>query len=109
MRDLGDLGLLPEELVGSPRESPQGEVGGRGELGAQTVPGTDMTVRSGLPWFETMIEGSLLGRVRVRRGEEVKEGRKIEWEVVEWVDDGERSPRKRTIDDVEMEGKGKGV
>jgi hypothetical protein len=34
-----------------------------------------------------MIEGSKLGRVKVSRGKkETDDGRKIEWEVVEWTD-----------------------
>lgn len=101
--------MLPEELVRSPRATPPKELDRSEGTGGGGVESTQMTVRSGLPWFETMIEGSLLGRVRVRRGEEVKEGRKIEWEVVEWVDDGSRSPTKRKIDDVDKGTGGDGV
>lgn len=64
-------------------------------------------VTQGLPWFESMIEGSKLGRVRVSRGQkEMDGGRKVEWEVVEWTDDAEEGGNinsKRKLADVESE------
>ena len=44
----------------------------------------------GVPWFEEMVEGSTLGRIRRRRGGETsQDGRtRVEWEVVEF-DGGE--------------------
>lgn len=47
---------------------------------------------SGSPWFEEMIEGSELGKLKRRRGwQETADGKtKIEWEVVEFTaEDGE--------------------
>lgn len=50
----------------------------------------------GAPWFEEMVEGSALGRIRRRRGGETsQDGRtRVEWEVVEFdgsEDDGSGS------------------
>ena len=45
----------------------------------------------GLPWFEEMIEGSVLGRVSKTRkgvGKSADGSTTVEWEVTEWVDDG---------------------
>ena len=70
----------------------------------------------GKPWFEEMVEGSELGRIKRRRGGETSAdgSTKIEWEVVEiGGDDGESqvtSMAKRKIsnleqgDDVHMRG-----
>ena len=60
----------------------------------------------GLPWFETMVEGSRLGKMR-RQGER-REGKgwRVEWEIVEWTDGDEEVPEtaaaggKRKLDDV---------
>lgn len=43
----------------------------------------------GAPWFEDMIKGSQLGRIRRRRGEDTSSDRKsrIEWEIMEVEDD----------------------
>lgn len=54
----------------------------------------------GLDWFETMVEGSRLGRTNTRRhSAQTGPGWKIEWEIVEWVDGD---------DDDENTGKGNG-
>ena len=70
----------------------------------------------GIPWFEEMVEGSELGRIKQRRGGETSAdgSTRIEWEVVEiGGDDGESqatSMAKRKIskldqgDDVHMRG-----
>lgn len=70
----------------------------------------------GIPWFEEMIEGSELGRIKRRRGAETSAdgSTRIEWEVVEiGGDDGDSeaaSTAKRKIsklddgDDVHMRG-----
>ena len=76
----------------------------------------------GRPWFEEMIEGSNMGRVKRRRGGETSsDGRsKVEWEIVEFTgstmedeprgDGSKLSTAKRKIgsigaeDDIEMKG-----
>lgn len=65
--------------------------------------------RRGVPWFETMVEDSQLGRIRRQKGGHTSSDGKmmVEWEVVE-VDDGihERSGQetlagKRKLEQVE--------
>lgn len=71
-------------------------------------------LRIGTPWFEEMIQGSELGRMKRRRGgQSSSDGRsKVEWEIVEFTTDDEENSiigtGKRKIDmtgdDVEMRG-----
>ena len=69
----------------------------------------------GVPWFEEMVQGSDMGRVRRRRGGETSADGKsrVEWEVVEiGGDDGEgvaSSTTKRKISSVTGEGDGADV
>ena len=70
----------------------------------------------GMPWFEEMVEGSELGRIkRSRGGRRSFDGRnKVEWEIIEFEDDKEedkiQNTGKRKLDmigkgdDVEMRG-----
>ena len=94
MRDLEELGLLPPE-VKEGVESPPASGRGTPALEMQRESPAPVRVRQGLPWFESMIDGSQLGKVKVRRGEETKDGRRVEWEIVEWTDDGEGCNIKR--------------
>jgi len=102
LRDLEDLGLLPKEALGDvDTEATETSL-------PQTESGTLATEgREGLPWFETMIEGSNLGRVKRSRGHgHTSDGRlKVEWEIVEWTDDGTEGETpangKRKLADVE--------
>lgn len=98
VRDLGELGLLPPEAAeGLESPPPSGRITpvAAQELQRDTVTQTPVRVRQGLPWFESMIDGSQLGRVKVRRGEEEKNGRRVEWEIVEWTDgDGDEQIRR---------------
>lgn len=96
LRDLGELGLLPHE-----------EAEKRLSVPPEEPVATRATRRVGedLPWFEAMIEGSALGRVKVRRGLEEKDGRRVEWEIVEWTENGEEADS--TAGDVAAGGKRK--
>ncbi len=90
LRDLDDLGLLPKEALEEHEaeeralEPPPTLIGG-GAVGEQDE-GHDA-----LPWFESMIQGSNLGRVRRSRGKrQTGDGRfKVEWEVIELMPDDE--------------------
>lgn len=62
----------------------------------------------GAPWFEEMVEGSHLGRIKRRRGgQSSADGRsRVEWEVVEVTtdpEDGGRGTGKRKLDQVGRE------
>ncbi|KAL8947642.1 MAG: hypothetical protein Q9222_006099 [Ikaeria aurantiellina] len=64
---------------------------------------------SGRPWFEEMIEGSELGRIKRRRGgQSSADGQsKVAWEVVEFSSEPQdvgASTGKRKIDQVGKEG-----
>jgi len=103
LRDLGELGLLPQEALGDVDvETPAEAV-----VPVRTPASAPVRVTQGLPWFESMIEGSKLGRVKVSRGQkEMDGGRKVEWEVVEWTDEAEEGGNinsKRKLADVDSE------
>jgi hypothetical protein len=59
----------------------------------------------GLPWFDTLTEGSRLGTLRRAKGGSTNRSGtvRVEWEIVEWSEDetGGESPRKRKLDEVE--------
>ncbi len=106
VRDLGELGLLPNEFAGMENGDGSPPHSGRTTLGnavATVASEQPARVREGIPWFDSMIEGSKLGKVKVRRGEETKDGRRVEWEIVEWANDREESPSKRKVDDMEQD------
>ena len=81
---LGDVGILPPGAISPPDEE--------AEPGASAAAKTAVVAREGNreirgePWFEEIIEGSELGRIRRRRGgRESRDGRvKVEWEVVDF-------------------------
>lgn len=78
LRDLEDLGLLPKELSD------------QGEDTEQILVRNTGGARQGLPWFESLIEGSTLSKVKRTSGNhQSADGRvSVKWEVVEWNDDG---------------------
>ena len=112
LRILDEMDILP---------SPMDEERQLEEIPAEKATGQSVVVRSGnreikgQPWFEELIEGSHLGKLKRRRGGETsKDGSsKVEWEIVEFEgreDPGESTNGKRKItemagdDDVVMRG-----
>lgn len=89
LRDLEDLGLLPEEAVEDV------------ESAKDTIERTGRSiVHEGLPWFETMVEGSRLGKMKKSWGKHhSSDGRyQIEWEITEFTTDDEPvAPAKRKV------------
>lgn len=69
LRDLEELGLLPEGTH---------ELEGGGETAE---------VDEGVPWFESMVSGSRLGKMRRSLGARRSGRWSVEWEVVEWGGD----------------------
>lgn len=58
----------------------------------------------GLPWFQTLIEGSRLGKMKRSSGQRQDGRYKVEWEIMEWTDGDEvggASPAKRKLGEVE--------
>ncbi|KAL2132969.1 hypothetical protein VTI74DRAFT_3069 [Chaetomium olivicolor] len=123
--DLEELGFLPgsPEEEGSPQREMGGEEGagdgkgisgkGKGEEDAGmegSVVGEELTSFGHLgsvgvvPWFDRLLEGSALGRLRRTTGRWTNPAGtvRVAWEVDEWTaDDGAESPRKRKLDEVE--------
>ncbi|KAK2600309.1 hypothetical protein QQS21_004950 [Conoideocrella luteorostrata] len=75
LRDLEELGLIPDESESEPEEKPA------------DTPNRDVALRQsfGVPWFDGMVEGTRLGRMRRTHGIKRSEDGtvKIEWEIVE--------------------------
>ncbi|KAN0115395.1 hypothetical protein V8E51_004939 [Hyaloscypha variabilis] len=95
LRDLEDLGILPQEAVEDAALDNE-KIEARG--------GND--ANEGLPWFESLVKGSQLGNMRRSWGSrESGNGRfKVEWEIVEWTEENESDPTppsKRKIGEVE--------
>ena len=88
-QDLEDLGLIPEESESEPEEKQQVDPASRETALRQSF---------GVPWFDGMVEGTRLGRLRRTHGiERSDDGTvRVEWEIIEQSDGPESH-------DVEME------
>jgi hypothetical protein len=109
LRDLDELGLLPKEALGELEDRSNA-----GAVATTTVVGEEAHHAEGhqlVPWFESMLQGSSLGRVKRSRGtRQTHDGRvKIEWEIVELLPgddaiDGEaQAMGKRKLGDIESQ------
>lgn len=90
LRDLEDMGLIPDPSEASETE----DAGDEAEAGtASSRPSRTTALREsyGVPWFDGLVEGTRLGKMRQSRGvERSHDGRiNIQWEVVEIGNDGE--------------------
>ena len=96
--DLEELGLLPD-----PEDKPASPAAPSSEAGGDAAPAGRETLS--LPWFDSMVAGSQLGKIRTSKGtSQSRDGKvTVEWEVVEWTaDDHEAdqpSPAKRSRQD----------
>jgi hypothetical protein len=99
LRDLDELGLLPEGALG------EWESGGKAPTMATVIGGEGQHAESHevVPWFETMLQGSSLSRVRRSRGKrQTQDGRvRMEWEIVELL------PNEGPENDTQASGKRK--
>ena len=91
LADLEDMGLIPEPDDSSSSSSPEEEgEGERGAASAAAVPVRSTALREsyGVPWFDGMVEGTRLGRMRRSQGiQRSQDGNvNIEWEIVEYTD-----------------------
>ncbi|KAI0381007.1 hypothetical protein F5Y04DRAFT_89753 [Hypomontagnella monticulosa] len=82
LRDLEELGLLPDESEPDPMDITPTHASNQESF----LIGRDIT---GIPWFESMILGSRLGTIHTTRGsEESRDGRiRVEYEITEWTED----------------------
>ncbi|KAJ2905949.1 Mss4 [Zalerion maritima] len=107
LRDLEDMGLIPDpgEQPATPKSAAaDNEVDEALRIGKAST---------GVTWFDDLMEGSALGTLRrTQAAARSADGRaKVEWEVVEWTEDGDASdvemgssatpatPVKRKLDD----------
>ncbi|KAM0334109.1 hypothetical protein ACHAQA_001129 [Verticillium albo-atrum] len=107
LRDLEEMGLLPEvEDIRAGAETP-------GARAVQAKRAGDQASSHGVPWFNSLVEGSRLGTT-VRQSHGFKESRDgkttVEWEIVEWTegdngnDDGDENDNEVALEaeDVDM-------
>lgn len=103
LRDLEELGLLPKEAVEDAENNKERFDSAVVASGTRELRGEG---NEGLPWFDTMVEGSRLGRVRKSWGQRTAgDGNSrftVEWEIMEWTEGDEVSaPGKRKIGELE--------
>lgn len=84
LRDLGNLGLLPTEEESESDSA--GEAAAKEK--AEQEKSREQSAVVGVPWFESMLRGSGLGRVKRTRGvQSSSDGRtRVEWEITEWIE-----------------------
>lgn len=95
LRDLEDMGLIPEEEEDKTIVGRSSDVVGRNTALRQSY---------GVPWFDGMVEGTRLGNMRRSQGvKQSQDGRvKVEWEIVEYSNNGDES-QGSPQEDVDME------
>jgi hypothetical protein len=99
LRDLEELGLLPESI--------EQEI----KLGKGAGKEVSQHEDQGIPWFETLVSESGLGKLRRSAGGRKSRSWRVEWEIVEFEDgEGEESEQataavKRKLGEVEVEDK----
>lgn len=93
LRDLEELGLLPKEALEDAQNDKQ--------TIESVIPHTENNDggEHGLPWFEAMVEGSRLGKMRTSRVRRTAgDGRiKVEWEIREWTAEDDDKQTSTTI------------
>jgi len=89
LRDLEDLGLLPKEALESDSENGNGNP----DVTEMQQAEPEIEERDIVPWFETLVQGSKLGKLRRMRGQKQSTDgrRRVEWEIMEWTDDAGES------------------
>lgn len=96
LRDLEDMGLIPDasDLEDESDEEPQKQLQQQlTSSGSQASRATALRQSYGVPWFDSLVEGTRLGKMRRSRGvERSHDGRvRVEWEVIEYDDSGSGS------------------
>ncbi|KAF5026051.1 hypothetical protein F66182_1843 [Fusarium sp. NRRL 66182] len=98
LRDLEDMGLIPDEGDEKISVNQSSEVVGRNTALRQSY---------GVPWFDGMVEGTRLGNMRRSQGvRQSQDGRvKVEWEIVEYSGNGNGNGNEArgSPEDVDME------
>ncbi|KAF4121258.1 hypothetical protein GMORB2_2220 [Geosmithia morbida] len=94
LRDLEDMGLIPDASESDGSHNDSASDGSAAAATASTPPkvgrrpsrGTALRESYGVPWFDGLVEGTRLGRMRQSRGiQRSSNGNvRVEWEVVEY-------------------------
>ncbi|PNY24088.1 Uncharacterized protein TCAP_05973, partial [Tolypocladium capitatum] len=105
LRDLEDMGLIPDESEQEHQHQQKQQQQGQGEERpvVSTPPKSTVLRESfGVPWFDGMVEGTRLGNMRRSQGVQWPHDGSVrmEWEIVEYTDGGESG---HASDDVGME------
>jgi hypothetical protein len=106
LRDLEDLGLLPKEAL----EDSDSDRDTIAQSGHRTPVG-HRDAKEGLPWFETMVEGSRLGKMKKSWAKHHNSNGRyhVEWEITEFtIDDEPITPSKRKVGVLEEDDSGMG-
>jgi hypothetical protein len=87
LRDLELLGLLPKEALND-AENEKAQINSAANIGEKTL--SNYTTED-LPWFETLVHGSKLGKLKSGRGRRSGGNGQwtVEWEIVEWTAEDE--------------------
>lgn len=105
LRDLEDLGLLPSSEDATPEDTEaEMEVAPATKQGAVTASASRGREYRGVPWFDSLVEGSRLGRMHRRQGfNQSQDGStRVEWEIMEWTEGDEEEEPSASSDDVDM-------
>ncbi|PHH66113.1 hypothetical protein CDD81_176 [Ophiocordyceps australis] len=89
LRDLEDMGLIPDDSEPDPREQEdQEEAAGPVTAGSRS---TALHQSYGVPWFDGLVDGTRLGNMRRSQGiKRSQDGSvSVEWEIVEYTDGAE--------------------
>jgi hypothetical protein len=104
LRDLEELGLLPKEALDD-AESEKAQINNAAISSERGISEKDSTAE--LPWFETLVQGSKLGKMKTSRGRKTGANGQwtVEWEVLEWTAEDEEgnnaNPAKRKAGDLD--------
>ncbi|KAI9746666.1 MAG: hypothetical protein M1818_000380 [Claussenomyces sp. TS43310] len=85
LQDLEELGLLPQELAADNDDDVQEASDVQGA--AQSV-----SLGRGVPWFESLVRGTGLGRVKRSIGSSRDGSTRVDWEVFEWTNGDDAQP-----------------
>ena len=110
LRNLEGLGVLPREATAEYSVHEPNDNDDKIDAAISADSAVLVERNQGLPWFDTMVEGSRLGNMKKSMGvQRSRHGNvRVEWEIVEWTadDEGSGTPNstKRKLDDVFGDG-----
>ena len=90
LRDLEDMGLIPDDSEQDESEGPIEKPQSPAAVGSSVLRSTALRESYGVPWFDGLVEGTRLGKLRRSQGiKQSQDGKvRIEWEIVEYNDSG---------------------